>query len=85
MDLLQKIRIDGFWQATVLLNANVAFLAIQSVDSAAPPLGRTIAQRFSYISTVANVSAIVIELVLVMLHNTSLKVLTHSILYWDGF
>ncbi|KAF8960337.1 hypothetical protein BDZ97DRAFT_1665959, partial [Flammula alnicola] len=59
--------------ATVLLNANVAFLAIQSVDSSAPPGGRSGQQRASYFSIVTAIGAIVLGLLLVRQHNTSLN------------
>ncbi|KAF8155634.1 hypothetical protein B0H34DRAFT_659915 [Crassisporium funariophilum] len=59
--------------ATVLLNANVAFLAIQSIDTAAAPHRRTDAQRASYFSVVASIGAIVLGLLLVRQHNTTLS------------
>ncbi|PFH49339.1 hypothetical protein AMATHDRAFT_4988 [Amanita thiersii Skay4041] len=55
--------------ATVLLNANVALLAIQSVDAASPDFGkRASTQRASYLSTVTSVGAIFLGLTLVRLH-----------------
>ncbi|PPR00765.1 hypothetical protein CVT24_000790 [Panaeolus cyanescens] len=74
-NLLEKITEE--WKeftlfATVVLNANVAFLAIQSVDEAAPEGGRSSAQRASYLSIVTSVGAIVLGLLLVREHNTML-------------
>ncbi|KAF5310830.1 hypothetical protein D9619_008028 [Psilocybe cf. subviscida] len=48
--------------ATIMLNANVAFLAIQSVDNAAP--SRSWAQIFSYASTIANLASMILGLLL---------------------
>ncbi|KAJ3516749.1 hypothetical protein NLJ89_g920 [Agrocybe chaxingu] len=59
--------------ATVLLNANVAFLAIQSVDDAAPPDGRSLPQRASYFSIMTSIGSIMLGLLLVRLHNTTSK------------
>ncbi|KJA18441.1 hypothetical protein HYPSUDRAFT_45303 [Hypholoma sublateritium FD-334 SS-4] len=58
--------------ATVLLNANVAFLAIQSVDDASLPGSRSPQQRASYFSIVNSVGAIVLALLLVRQHTTTL-------------
>ncbi|TFK72485.1 hypothetical protein BDN72DRAFT_327548 [Pluteus cervinus] len=52
--------------ATVLLNANVAFLAIQSVDS----LGQSPIQQISYVSTALSIGTIVMALLLVKQHHT---------------
>lgn len=52
-----------FEQATVLLNANVAFLAIPSVDSG--DSSRTWAQIVSFISIVASTGSIIIGLLLI--------------------
>lgn len=57
----------------MLLNANVAFLAIQSVDESGGD-GRSPAQRASYFSTVVSVGAIIIGSVLSRQHNTTLTV-----------
>ncbi|KAK0495035.1 hypothetical protein EDD18DRAFT_291769 [Armillaria luteobubalina] len=46
--------------ATVLLNANVAFLAIQSVDDASADGGRSSAQIASYISVIASIGSIIL-------------------------
>ncbi len=43
-------------QATVLLNVNIAFLAIQSIDNFSVDKGRSPAQIASYISTIVSVS-----------------------------
>ncbi|KAF8637865.1 hypothetical protein AX17_002491 [Amanita inopinata Kibby_2008] len=60
--------------ATVLLNANVAFLAIQSVDSQTSVFGhRSSAQRASYVSIIASIGAVVLGLVLVRLHDKRLN------------
>ena len=61
-------------QATVLLNANVAFLAIQSVDSSGFMGHRSNAQRASYLSIVDSVGTMVLGLLLVRDHNTSSSV-----------
>ena len=58
-------------QATVLLNANVAFLAIQSVDSSGSMGHRSNAQRASYLSIVDSVGAIVLGLLLVREHSNA--------------
>jgi len=59
--------------ATVLLNANVAFLAIQSVDSSGVEGHRSDAQRASYFSIVHSIGAIVLGLLLVRQHSTTLN------------
>jgi hypothetical protein len=48
----------------VLLNANVAFLAIQSVDEAGADGSRTPAQIASYASVIASMGTIIVGLVL---------------------
>jgi hypothetical protein len=50
-----------------MLNVNVAFLAIQSVDVGADPY-RSPAQIYSYLSVIANVGSIILGLLLVR-HN----------------
>jgi len=62
----------------VLLNANVAFLAIQSVDNAASVGHRSNAQRASYFSIVTSIAAIILGLLLVRQHHTTLTVRTPS-------
>ncbi|KAJ3515755.1 hypothetical protein NLJ89_g1562 [Agrocybe chaxingu] len=57
-----------FDQATVVLNANVAFLAIQSVDEAAAPDRRTDSQRASYFSVLTSLGSIIFGLLLVRQH-----------------
>jgi len=52
-----------FVQGTILLNANVAFLAIQSVDVNSPT--RSSAQIASYSSTIASIGSIAIGLLLI--------------------
>ncbi|KAK0486397.1 hypothetical protein IW261DRAFT_1559799 [Armillaria novae-zelandiae] len=59
----QKLNTE--WQevtlyATVILNANVAFLAIQSVDDASADGGRSSTQIASYISMIASIGSIVL-------------------------
>ncbi|KAF8814774.1 hypothetical protein BYT27DRAFT_7081775, partial [Phlegmacium glaucopus] len=76
-DLLEQLTAD--WKeftlyATVLLNANVAFLAIQSVDISASAGHRSHTQRASYFSIMTSIGAIVLGLLLVKIHNTSLNV-----------
>jgi hypothetical protein len=53
-----------------LLNANVAFLTIQSVDSSGGVGYRSSAQRASYFSIVNSIGAIVMGLLLIREHNT---------------
>lgn len=62
----------------MLLNANVAFLAIQSVDNAASNGHRSNAQRASYFSIITSIAAIILGLLLVRQHNTTLTVRTPS-------
>lgn len=73
----QRDRSHSLLQATVLLNANVAFLAIQSVDNAATTGHRSNAQRASYFSIVTSIAAIILGLLLVRQHHTTLTVRTH--------
>ncbi|TFK73482.1 hypothetical protein BDN72DRAFT_183056 [Pluteus cervinus] len=66
---LMKKLIDD-WQdyilfATVLLNANVAFLAIQSVDTHTDPKFRSPAQIASYLSIIASIGCVILGLLLV--------------------
>ncbi len=51
-------------QATVLLNANIAFLAIQSIDDSSVDKGRSPAQVASYVSTIMSVGSIILGLLL---------------------
>ncbi len=48
-----------------MLNANVAFLAIQSVDDSSDKEGRSPAQIFSYISIIASIGSIILGLLLI--------------------
>jgi hypothetical protein len=53
---------------TIILAANVAFLAIPSVDPAAygpPPPTRSVAQNASYVSTVFGTASIILALLLI--------------------
>ena len=53
-------------KATVLLNANMAFLSIQSVDNGGDVVAdRSAAQIASYISIVTSVGSVIISLLLV--------------------
>lgn len=67
---LQSIaKLNEEWQefvlyATVILNANVAFLAIQSIDDSAPPY-RSPTQVASYLSIIASIGSIILGLLLV--------------------
>ncbi|KAK0495876.1 hypothetical protein EDD18DRAFT_221842 [Armillaria luteobubalina] len=63
-------RLNTDWQdliinSTVLLNANVAFLAIQSVDDSSTKEGRSPAQISSYISIIASIGSIILGLLLI--------------------
>ncbi|KAF8997287.1 hypothetical protein BDQ17DRAFT_1429153 [Cyathus striatus] len=58
--------------STVLLNANVAFLAIQTIDQADHPY-RSPGQVSSYLSTIASIGSIILSLLLVRLHRTKEK------------
>ena len=59
-------------QGTVLLNANVGFLAIQSVDSG-KGAKRTPAQVASYLSIVFSIGCILLGLLLVRQHKPRIK------------
>ena len=63
------INIQPILQATVMLNANVAFLAIQSVDGN-PDSYRSPAQISSYLSVIANVGSIILGLLLMRQNRT---------------
>ncbi|KAF9444236.1 hypothetical protein P691DRAFT_763579 [Macrolepiota fuliginosa MF-IS2] len=76
-----KVLINKFndqWQefilfATVMLNANVAFLAIQSIDQVTPPARRRPDQIASYVSVVASVGSIIIGLLLIKMNRVRLQ------------
>ncbi|KAK0449715.1 uncharacterized protein EV420DRAFT_1706647 [Desarmillaria tabescens] len=53
-------RKDFLLNATVLLNANVAFLAIQSVDESSASAGRSLPQVLSYVSVIGSIGCIVL-------------------------
>ncbi|SJK99601.1 uncharacterized protein ARMOST_02909 [Armillaria ostoyae] len=55
---------DFVINATVLLNANIAFLAIQSIDNSSVDKGRSPTQIASYVSTVLSVGSISLGLLL---------------------
>jgi len=63
------IKTQPIHQATVMLNANVAFLAIQSVDGS-PDSYRSPAQISSYLSVIANVGSIILGLLLMRQNRT---------------
>ncbi|KAJ3975702.1 hypothetical protein EV361DRAFT_945956 [Lentinula raphanica] len=58
---------------TVLLNANVAFLAIQSIDNSSDSPGRSPAQISSFLSIVASFGSIILGLVLARKHRAKAK------------
>ncbi|GAV99515.1 hypothetical protein LENED_000975 [Lentinula edodes] len=58
---------------TVLLNANVAFLAIQSIDNSSDSPGRSPAQIASFLSIVASFGSIILGLVLARKHRAKAK------------
>ncbi|KAK0470205.1 uncharacterized protein EV420DRAFT_1473286 [Desarmillaria tabescens] len=51
-------------QATVLLNANIAFLAIQSIDESSDDKGRSPTQIASYVSTIISIGSVTMGLLL---------------------
>ncbi|KAK0470200.1 uncharacterized protein EV420DRAFT_1257604, partial [Desarmillaria tabescens] len=51
-------------QATVLLNANIAFLAIQSIDESSVYKGCSPAQIASYVSTIMSIGSVTMGLLL---------------------
>ncbi|PBL04205.1 hypothetical protein ARMGADRAFT_45799 [Armillaria gallica] len=55
---------DFVINATVLLNANIAFLAIQSIDDSSSDKGRSPTQIASYVSTILSVGSIILGLLL---------------------
>ncbi|KAK0452421.1 hypothetical protein EV421DRAFT_1731069 [Armillaria borealis] len=65
---IEKLKAE--WQdlilnSTVLLNVNVAFLAIQSVDDSSAKDGRSLAQILSYISIIASIGSIILGLLMI--------------------
>ncbi|KAJ3788474.1 hypothetical protein GGU10DRAFT_306920 [Lentinula aff. detonsa] len=58
---------------TVLLNANVAFLAIQSIDDSSDSPGRSPEQIASFLSIVASFGSIILGLVLARKHRAKAK------------
>lgn len=60
-------------QNTVLLNANVAFLAIQSIDNFSGHPGRSPAQIASFLSIVASFGSIILGLVLARKHRAKAR------------
>jgi hypothetical protein len=58
-------------QGTILLTANVAFLAIPSIDNGDnPPDYRSPAQIASYLSVIFSIGGVILGLVLLRLHRT---------------
>ncbi|KAF9019693.1 hypothetical protein BDZ89DRAFT_1072834 [Hymenopellis radicata] len=71
-------KLTGEWQefilyATVLLNANVAFLAIQSVDETSDNPSRSAAQITSYLSVITSIGSIILGLLLVRQNRSKAK------------
>ncbi|PBL04141.1 hypothetical protein ARMGADRAFT_1070616 [Armillaria gallica] len=67
--------------ATVLLNANIAFLAIQSIDNFSVDKGRSPAQIASYISTIVSVGSISLGLLLLQRYRHKSRV--YTTLQWE--
>ncbi|PBL04175.1 hypothetical protein ARMGADRAFT_979630 [Armillaria gallica] len=81
---IRKLGIE--WQefvinATVLLNANIAFLAIQSIDDSSVDKGRSPAQIASYVSTIMSVGSIILGLLLLQKYRHKNRVYNTS--RWD--
>ncbi|KAK0218315.1 hypothetical protein EDD85DRAFT_781114 [Armillaria nabsnona] len=72
--------------ATVLLNANIAFLAIQSIDNFSVDKGRSPAQIASYISTIVSVGSISLGLLLLQRYRHKSRVYTtlQFLGIWEG-
>ncbi|KAJ7591053.1 hypothetical protein C8J56DRAFT_934551 [Mycena floridula] len=66
-------KLNSEWCATVLLTANVSFLAIQSVDAASENLSRSAAQISSYISVISSTGCIILGLLLIRQNRTKAK------------
>ncbi|KAF9440349.1 hypothetical protein P691DRAFT_780107 [Macrolepiota fuliginosa MF-IS2] len=71
-------KLNNQWQelilfATLMLNANVAFLAIQSIGQVTAPLRRRPDQIASYVSVVASVGSIIIGLLLIKMNRVRLQ------------
>ncbi|KAK0432250.1 hypothetical protein EV421DRAFT_2024077 [Armillaria borealis] len=64
--------------ATVLLNANIAFLGIQSIDDSSVDKGRSPAQIASYVSTVVSIGSISLGLLLLQKNRYKDRVYTTS-------
>ena len=66
----------GFGQATILLNANVAFLAIPGVinqSDSNSSTSQTLAATVSYVSTTMSIGSIILGLLLVRQHRTRIR------------
>ncbi|KAK0480550.1 hypothetical protein IW261DRAFT_1563230 [Armillaria novae-zelandiae] len=64
---IQKIKAEWLgliFTSTILLNINIAFLAIQSVDDTSAKEGRSPAQISSYVSIIASIGSIILGLFL---------------------
>ncbi|KAK0220250.1 hypothetical protein IW262DRAFT_1011768 [Armillaria fumosa] len=65
---IEKIKAEWLgliFTSTILLNVNVAFLAIRSVDDTSAKEGRSPAQISSYVSIVASIGSIILGLLLI--------------------
>ncbi|KAF9444237.1 hypothetical protein P691DRAFT_786995 [Macrolepiota fuliginosa MF-IS2] len=60
-------------QAIVMLNVNVAFLTVQSIDQVTPPVRRRPDQIASYVSVVANMGSIITGLLLIKMNRVRLQ------------
>ncbi|KAK0434279.1 hypothetical protein EV421DRAFT_1992243 [Armillaria borealis] len=67
--------------ATVLLNANIAFLAIQSIDESSSDKGHSPVQIASYVSTIVSIGSI--SLGLLLLQRYRHKNCVYTTLQWE--
>ncbi|KAK0470202.1 uncharacterized protein EV420DRAFT_95845 [Desarmillaria tabescens] len=72
---------DFVINATVLLNANIAFLAIQSIDESSVNKGRSPAQIASYVSTIMSISSVTMGLLLLQKNRHKSRV--YNCTSWD--
>lgn len=63
----------GSFQATVLLSANVGFLAIQSIDSAHGTNARNVAQVASYVSVIMSLGTYMTGHILSLHHSREVR------------
>lgn len=85
-DFVAKLRTD--WRefvlyATVMLNANIAFLTIPDVDPGAGQ--QTIAKVFSFISIITSIGSIILGLWLVRFHNVTTRATAPNMAYHITF